>query len=561
MKRFSQWVSRGSITRQFSVIFRMVALLVLMLGIAMSLGFVRIEQRAQKLSDLTDIAFQTSALNRAITLSKDNMGSYRALNFDEGYIATSIAEAKHAQEIAQRLRQSTVSIDRAWIADVDAISRDLVGLERTMIEIRDAPRDLVVQESFLGPRYEFIDDTNNKVIALRDEASERVEDISQDGLFEIQAAIIAMVFFAFATLALILWAQRFVARQIVAPVARISDVSERLAKGETELTIPSFDRDDEIGAMSRSLAVMQTYAQGSLDAAKRKMDEHAARNERVAMVQSLADRFENMIGQVASEVATTSGHLKNAASSMSDNAETSSKRVVNATRLLEESALGVTTAASASDEFVMSITEISRQASGSADRARRASAVANDADKTIAQLDAMAGQVSTVVEMISQIANRTDLLALNASIEAARGGEAGRGFAVVAAEVKDLARQTARATEDVESQIQQIQSNATASVEALRQISGEIAELQSTSIQIASAVDQQSLAGQNLARNIDLAARNTEAVSVDMGEVSRMAVATGTAAGQVLHSCTILGEQAESLKAQVADFLAHVRAA
>jgi len=163
------------------------------------------------------------------------------------------------------------------------------------------------------------------------------------------------------------------------------------------------------------------------------------------------------------------------------------------------------------------------------------------------------------VELIQTIAQRTNLLALNASIEAARGGEAGRGFAVVASEVKELAMQTSRATEQIADQIRTMQDTTGASVGALRSIADQVRDLETTAVSIASAVDQQSVAGQDLARSIDLAARGTEKVAGHIEDVRELSLSTGAAASQVLTSANDLEEQASTLNEQVRTFLSHVR--
>ncbi|MFZ9396484.1 MAG: methyl-accepting chemotaxis protein [Erythrobacter sp.] len=207
----------------------------------------------------------------------------------------------------------------------------------------------------------------------------------------------------------------------------------------------------------------------------------------------------------------------------------------------------------------MSIGEISRQAASSAELARDASQSAGEAGATISPLTQSAEEVGQIVELIQTIAQRTNLLALNASIEAARGGEAGRGFAVVASEVKELAMQTSRATEKVAEQIRAIQDTTGASVHALRSISHQVGQLEATAVSIASAVDQQSVAGRDLARSIDLAARATDAVSSHIDDVRDLSLATGAAASQVLTSATDLEEQASTLRVQMQQFLAKVR--
>ena len=275
----------------------------------------------------------------------------------------------------------------------------------------------------------------------------------------------------------------------------------------------------------------------------------------------MAREFENGVADVVSGVATASSQLNATASSMATTAEQAAQRSNQVASSMDQASQGVTAAAAASDEFAMSIGEISRQAAHSAELARKASDAASGADDTISALAASAEQVGRIVELIQSIAQRTNLLALNASIEAARGGEAGRGFAVVASEVKDLAAQTSRATEDISRQIHGMQDTTDASVGALRAIAGQIKELESTAVSIASAVDQQSVAGRDLARSIDLAARSTDEVSGHIDEVRQTSLATGYAASEVLNSASELEGQASALNSRVEAFLTHVRTA
>lgn len=425
---------------------------------------------------------------------------------------------------------------------------------------------------------EAVSDEGNALMAasatLAFELAERGEEQEASGIrFFFNMIVIIGVLAVFGG-AVLLLGLAYLSRDFSRKIVEITNAMTRLADGDRNFDIGGADRQDEIGAMVRALDLfkraskrLETWARERSEKAEqelqlqqeRERERLEAEAKKSALLDEVARQFERTVGDVVSGVAAASSQLHTTATRMATSAEEASRRTGEAAASMEEANAGATAAAAASDEFALSISEISRQAASSSELARLATVATGEADDTISALAASAEEVGQIVELIQTIAQRTNLLALNASIEAARGGEAGRGFAVVASEVKELAMQTTRATEKVADQIRAMQSTTGASVKALRSIAGQVKELESTAVSIATAVDQQSVAGRDLAQSIDLAARGTEKVSAHIEDVRALSLSTGAAASQVLSSADELEAQASHLGDQVRGFLRTVR--
>ncbi len=386
--------------------------------------------------------------------------------------------------------------------------------------------------------------------------------------------LILAVLAAFGATVLLL-GMAYLSRDFSRKIVEIAGGMNQLSGGDRNFTIAGAERQDEVGQMVRALELFKRANKWMEDRARerserieqellvqqeRERERLEAEARKAALLDEVARQFERTVGEVVGGVAAASSQLHTTATRMAQSAEEASRRTGEVAASMEEANAGATAAAAASDEFALSISEISRQAASSSELARLATEATGEADETISALAASAEEVGQIVELIQTIAQRTNLLALNASIEAARGGEAGRGFAVVASEVKELAMQTSRATEKVADQIRAMQSTTGASVKALRSIAGQVKELESTAVSIATAVDQQSVAGRDLAQSIDLAARGTEKVAGHIEDVRQLSLHTGAAASQVLSSANELEAQAAHLSEQVRGFLSRVRA-
>ncbi len=353
-----------------------------------------------------------------------------------------------------------------------------------------------------------------------------------------------------------------IAKGITAPIGGMTGAMTKLADGALDTEVPSLSNKDEIGAMAKAVQVFKDNAirVKALEEEQKAAEARAAEEKRKAM-NALADGFEAKVGGVVTDVSTQASRMQESATQMTATAEETSRQATAVAAASEQASTNVQTVAAATEELSSSISEISRQVTESA---RMSSKAVDDVGRTSQTVEALANaaqKIGNVVQLISEIASQTNLLALNATIEAARAGEAGKGFAVVASEVKSLASQTARATDEISSQINEIQTATGQSVEAMRSIGETISSMNSIASTIASAVEEQGAATQEIARNVQQAAAGTSEVSSNISGVTRAAEDTGTAASMVQKAAADLGSQAKDLRAAVEQFLSQVRSA
>ncbi len=351
-------------------------------------------------------------------------------------------------------------------------------------------------------------------------------------------------------------------RSVSAPVRLMTAAMQRLAAHDLNTTIPGAERRDEIGAMAKAVLVFKdSMAETDRLKAAQEENKRLAEIEKRELMARIAADFEASVGGVIAQVASQAGQMESAAQSMSATAEETSKQAAAVAAASEESSANVQTVSAATEELSSSVAEIGRQVTHSSQIATNAVAEAGKANAMVQSLATDAQKIGDIVQLISDVADRTNLLALNATIEAARAGEAGKGFAVVAAEVKNLAAQTAKATEEIGTQIANVQGATQNAVNAITVIGGTIGEMDRISTAIAAAIEQQGAATREIARNVEEAARGTQDVSANIGGVTEAAGSTGAAASQVLTAARALTEQSGELRRFVAKFLSDVKAA
>ncbi|MBA5779353.1 HAMP domain-containing protein [Stappia sp. F7233] len=543
------------------------------LGLVSAISLITVNQQKVALDTLNNVQIKAFADMADVkdTLSSGQLALYALMN-----IVANDSDATRINALLEEANAELKSVVTKFEAlDLSALGNDeLLALQQEAIEharqFQDAALstsdmaiiDVTVANITLNTTVERFRVLEKDVAALN-QAVDRLRGeatlATLEGVGEAERLLLIIVTVVAVVGILINW---LVSRMISRPVVQMIGSMTALAAGDTAVEVPDTARRDEIGKMAQALAVFRRNITDMQRMEEEKVDHERRETEaKRASMNALANDFEARFVGIVETVASSSSRMQGTARSMSAVAESTRERAAEVATAAGNASNNVQTAASAAEEMAASIGEINRQVREAAEVSNQANAEAVRSNDSVKGLAEAAARIGEVIDLIRGIAEQTNLLALNATIEAARAGEAGKGFAVVASEVKNLATQTAKATEDISGQIAGMQAATGHAVDAIKAISGTIGRIKLISDTITAAVNEQGLATQEIAASTQQAARGTEEVGETISVVAQAASETGGAAQEVLGVAEEMSENAQILRTQVEEFLNRVRAA
>ena len=509
-------------------------------------------------------------LQRLVIEMQDTAGEYLAANdladldgirgeFDTLYATTApeldtldqFAETDADRETLDRLRREFETLYAGAIGD-----DRLFDAHRTMVEAGDL---LATNLSALEDIADTIADDLDQIANVADAVSDAADEEAAASVSQATMIIVALLGIALvAAICMIV----MVIRSVTRPINAMTTAMDRLSAGDIEVQVPASGRRDEIGAMAHAVQIFKDNAVDKvrLEREQKEMEQRAEAEKQRAM-QTLADRFEEQVGGIVNGVTQQAEDLQTIAAQLTAAVEETETQGRTATNAAGQASSNVQTMASATEELSSAINEVSNRLGGAASQIQATAKGARDAQDRMDELQAAISQIDQVVAAINDVAEQTNLLALNATIEAARAGEAGKGFAVVASEVKGLANSTRQMTDSIAQQLSTVKSASEGALSVSRSIVQEVDALNQSTTAIASSMEQQSAATSEIGRNAQEAATGTEEVSTSMTGVREASSETSRASDEVHQAADNLGQRAGALQAAVNDFLNEVRTA